>query len=101
MKKGKMMYKIKFVLSLLLALPLLWACGDAKETSAVVNAYEDATGKVLKAVNSEELLEISYALHLQLMDMKVTEKTESARQKFEAAVKNKEIEFYTKKQKKK
>ena len=101
MKKGKMMYKIRFVLSLLLVLPLFWACGDAKEASVVVNAYENAVEKVHKAANSEELLEISYALHLQLMDMTVTERTENARLKFETAVRDKEIEFYTQKHKKK
>ncbi len=99
------MYRIGISLSLIIVAMLLTACAG-REVSACAEAYETATGKVLQATGSEELLEISYALHIELAkigddDADEARRVVKARQEFETAVRNREIEFYSNKHKKK
>ena len=95
------MYQIRTIMFVFLSLLLLTACGDDKVTKDCVAAYNRATEKIMQAENSEQLLEISYALHLELVALKVVDKSgesgsvADARGKFEKAVKNREVEFYT------
>ena len=98
------MYRIGKPLFILLSAALLSACGG--EVSACAEAYEVAIGKVLQAADSEELLEISYALHLELMkvaddDADDARRVVKARRKFETALRDREVEFYSNKHKKK
>lgn len=96
-----MRYKVILVFRLFFAVLLLQACSDVREASSIADAYDVATEKVLSAASSEELVEISYTLHLGLADYGTDVKTGSSRsvvdakEKFEQAVKEKEIEFYT------
>ena len=96
-----MRYKVILVFRLFFAVLLLQACSDVREASSIADAYEAATEKVLSATSSEELGEVSYTLHLELADYGADAKTGSSRsvvdakEKFEQAVKEKEVEFYT------
>ena len=96
-----MRYKVILLFLLLFTVSLMQACDGVREASSIADAYEAATGKVLSATSSEELVEISYILHLELADYGTDAKTGSSRavvaakEKFEQAVKEKEIEFYT------
>ena len=89
------------VFRLFFAVLLLQACSDVREASSIADAYEAATEKVLSATSSEDLVEVSYTLHLELADYGADTKTGSSRsvvdakEKFEQAVKEKEVEFYT------
>ena len=89
------------VFRLFFAVLLLQACSDVREASSIADAYEAATEKVLSATSSEELVEVSYTLHLELADYGTDTKTGcsravvAAKEKFEQAVKEKEVEFYT------
>ena len=90
------MLKIRKLLSLLLVV-FLQACGDGKEASTAVAAYDAAVEKVMLAGSSEELIEVSYSLHLELASLTSvadSRKVSEARQRFEKAVKEKEVEFY-------
>lgn len=92
------MLKIRKFLSLLFVALLLQACGGGKAASSAVVAYDAATEKVQLAGSPEELVEISYALYLELAELASVGKSRSvaeARQKFENAIKEKEVEFYT------
>ena len=95
------MGKMKNILLLLVLASLLSACGDSKEAKACVTMYDVATDKVLKANSPEELLEVSYALHLELVELAAdgeiadVKNVTRARQRFETAIKEKYIEFYT------
>lgn len=97
------MYNTKKLLFPLFMVLMICACAEDKDASAGVAAYSEATQKVSAATSSEDLLEISYRLHLQLQDMQVADNSsvEKSRLEFEAAVKEKEIEFYSKKNKRK
>ena len=97
------MYNIRTILSLLAFLLLMSACED-ENTGARIAAYNAATAEVCQAKDSEELLEISYRLHLELEKVKIEDESTAlakARQEFEAAVKSKEIEIYSYTNKKK
>ena len=95
------MYKIRTFLFVFLAAALLLACGDDKATKDCFAAYNRATEKIMQAEKSEELLEISYALYLELLAMEAVDKSKEAgsvadaREKFENAVKAREVEFYS------
>ena len=92
------MHHVRKTLFLLLTLLLLSACGDNKETMARVAAYNAAPAEINKARNSEDLLEISYRLHLELEALGCADEPHSsaeARREYEKAVKNKTVEFYT------
>ena len=92
------MLKIRFVPFLFVAVLLLLSCGGGKAASSVAAAYDAATEKVMLAGSSEELVEVSYALYLELADFASAGKSRSvreARQRFETAVKEKEVEFYS------
>lgn len=96
------MYNIRFIMLLLLSASLLLSCGKG-ERAACVAAYEKAAADVLKAESSEDLLEISYALSLELQGVEVKDRkgnVANARREFENALKSKEIEFYSSKHKK-
>ena len=102
MKKEDTMHNIRIILFLLLSAPLLLSCGKS-EKAVCIAAYEKATADVLKAENSEDLLEISYALSLKLQGVEVKDRkgnVANARREFENALKSKEIEFYSSKHKK-
>lgn len=91
------MLKIRKYLSILFVALLLPSCGDGKEASTAVAAYDAAVEKVMLAGSSEELIEVSYSLHLELAALASvadSRKVNEARQRFEKAVKEKEIEFY-------
>lgn len=96
-----MKYKIKPILSVVSAVLFLQACGDAREASSIADLYDAATEKVLSATSSEELVEISYALHLELADYDSDSKTggshtvSAARERFKNAVREKELGFYS------
>ena len=82
--------------------PLFLSCGKS-EKAVCIAAYEKATADVHKAENSEDLLEISYALSLELQGVDVVDRkgnVANARREFEHALKSKEIEFYSSKHKK-
>ena len=95
------MGKMKNILLLLVLASLLSACGDSKETKACVMIYDAATEKILQANSPEELLEVSYALHLELVELAAdgeiadVKNVSEARQRFETSVKEKYVEFYT------
>lgn len=92
------MFKIRFIPVLLLGVSLLFSCGGGKAASSAVAAYDAAVEKVMNACSSEELLEVSYALHLELANYTAagdSRNVREARQRFETAVKDKEVEFYT------
>lgn len=102
MKKEDTMHNIRIILFLLLSAPLLLSCGKG-ERAVCIAAYEKATVDVLKAESSEDLLEISYALSLELQGVDVVDRkgnVANARREFENALKSKEIEFYSSKHKK-
>ena len=67
------MYNIRFIMLLLLLASLLLSCGKG-ERAACVAAYEKAAADVLKAESSEDLLEISYALSLELQGVEVKDR---------------------------
>lgn len=96
-----MRYKVILMFLMFFAVSLLQACDGTREASSIADAYDVATEKVLSAASSEELVEISYTLHLGLADYGKDSRTGSSRavvaakEKFEQAVKEKEIEFYT------
>ena len=89
---------MKSILLFSLSVLLLSSCVD-EEVASCVDAYDVARDKVLQAENSEELLEISYALYIEMKGMteedREAKKITKARKKFETAVKNKEVEFYS------
>ena len=97
------MYNTKKLLLPLSLLLMLCACSEGKSTSAGIAAYSEAAQKASEAENSEDLLEISYRLHLQLQGMPAVDNSSLAKSRleFETAVKEKEIEFYSKKSKRK
>ena len=91
------MPKIRKFLSILFVALLLHSCGDGKEASTAVAAYDAAVEKVMLAGSSEELVDVSYSLHLELASLTSvadSRKVSEAKQRFEKAVKEKEIEFY-------
>ena len=91
------MLKIRKYLSILFVALLLPSCGGGKEASTAVAAYDAAVEKVMLAGSSEELVEVSYSLHLELASLTSvadSRKVSEAKQRFEKAVKEKEIEFY-------
>ena len=91
------MLKIRKFLSILFVALLLNSCGGGKEASTAVAAYDAAVEKVMLAGSSEELVEVSYSLHLELASLTsvaYSRKVSEAKQRFEKAVKEKEIEFY-------
>ena len=98
---GSMKYEIKFILSVFLAVSFLVACSDAREASSIADVYDAATEKVLSATSSEELVEISYVLHLELAAYGEDGRPGNSRvvvdakERFKKAVKEKEVEFYT------
>ena len=78
------MYQIRTILFVFLSLLLLTACGDDKVTKDCVAAYNRATEKIMQAENSEQLLEISYALHLELFEAVVVVRLELGQARFVA-----------------
>ena len=96
-----MKYKIKPILSVVSAVLFLQACGDAREASSIADVYDAAIEKVLSATSSEELVEISYTLHLELagydQDVKsgTSRAVSTARDRFKNAVREKELGFYS------
>lgn len=101
MKKEYIMNSVRIVLCLLLSV-ILFSCGD-KKAAVCVTAYEKAARDVQKAENSEALLEISYALNLELQSAGNVCKDDDvakARRDFEKALKSKEMEFYSASRKK-
>ena len=91
------MLKIRKFLSILFVALLLPSCGGGKEASTAVAAYDAAVEKVMLAGSSEELIEVSYSLHLELAALTSvadSRKVSEAKQRFVTAVKEKEIEFY-------
>ena len=98
------MYKIRITPFLLVLMFFGLSCAGEKEKSPVVAAYDAATEKVLEAESSEQLLEISYDLYLELQAMgKSTDAPDAvlSRSKFQKTVKEKEVEFYSKAKNKK
>ena len=92
----EIMYKIRFVPFLLGAVLMLLACGGGKAASSAVAAYDTATEKVMLAGSTEELVEASYALHLELAGYAGSSRNvREARQRFETAVKEKTAELYS------
>ena len=92
----EIMYKIRFVPFLLGAVLMLLACGGGKAASSAVAAYDTATEKVMLAGSTEELVEASYALHLELAGYAGSSRNvREARQRFETAVKEKTVELYS------
>ena len=90
------MYKIKFVPFLFVAVLLLLSCGGGKAASSAVAAYDAATEKVMLAGSTEELVDVSYALYLELADYaSCSRNVREARQRFETAVKEKSVELYS------
>ena len=94
------MYRIRIVPLILLMMLLCAGCGASKKETARIAAYRDATARVQEANSSEELLEISYSLHLELLELNgVDDATEhrsvvKARNEYEASLKSKEMELY-------
>lgn len=94
------MYRIKILLFILLVMLLCAGCGADKEEKARIAAYESATARVLEAKSSEELLEISYKLHLELLELNGVGDTKEhrsvvkARAEYEELLKSKEMELY-------
>lgn len=94
------MYRIRIVPQILLVMLLCAGCGASKEETARIAAYREATARVQEARNSEELLEISYSLHLELLELNGVDDTKEhrtvvkARAEYEASLKSKEMELY-------
>lgn len=102
----KIMYnmKIRIALFLLISVFIGLSCSGNDEKSPVVVAYDEATAKVQNAENSEDLLEISYALHLELQTIGGNNDAPDviqSRKRFEKALKEKEVGFCSKTKKKK
>ncbi len=94
------MYIIRFVPFVLSVMLLCAACGVDKEEEACIAAYGNAAASVQEAKSSEELLEISYNLHLELLelngggDTKEHRSVVKARAEYEELLKSKEMELY-------
>ena len=95
-----MRYMIRYILFVAFAVLFMQSCADAREASSIADVYDAATERVLSAVSSEELVEISYALHLELADYDSDGKpgcsraVSAARERFKKAVWEKEVGFY-------
>lgn len=94
----------KSLLPLSFILFMFASCGAPDEKLPSKNIYNEAIESIDDATTSEELVEISYALHLKLDSMAVADGVApidaDAHERFEAALKQKEVEIYTNKRRK-